>query len=80
MAKQLNTGGSNDSVTLSTRSLNQKLGTSPTPRTLSASEIGLLRQSKREIRITSVSVKSFSKANQSALDPAPLKSSAKKPK
>lgn len=53
MAKQLNIGGSNDSVTPSTRSLNQKLGTSPKPRTLSASEIGLLRQSKQEIHRSS---------------------------
>ncbi len=80
MAKQLNTGGSNDSVTPSTRSLNQKLGTSPKPRTLNASEIGLLRQSKREIRITSVSGRFLSKTNESAHDPTPLKSSMKKTK
>lgn len=80
MAKQLNIGGSSDSVTPSTRSLNQKLGTSPIPRTLSASEIGLLRQSKREIHRTSVSGKFLLKTNESALDPAPLKPVMKKSK
>ncbi len=38
-----------DSLTPSTRLLNQKLGTSPAPRMLTPSEIALLRQSKREI-------------------------------
>ncbi len=38
-----------DSLTPSTRLLNQKLGTSPAPRMLTPSEITLLRQSKREI-------------------------------
>ncbi len=42
-------GDSKDSVTPSTRLLNQKLGTSPAPRTLTPSEIDLLRQSKKEI-------------------------------
>jgi hypothetical protein len=42
-------GGDTGSVTPSTRLLNQKLGTSPAPRMLTASEIALLRQSKREI-------------------------------
>ena len=49
MAKHLKPGGKSDSVTPSTRSLNQKLGTSPAPRMLKPSEIALLRQSKREI-------------------------------
>ena len=49
MGKNLNTGGKNDSVTPSTRLLNQKLGTSAAPRMLTASEIALLQQSKREI-------------------------------
>jgi hypothetical protein len=47
---------------------------------LNASEIGLLRQSKREIRITSVSGRFLSKTNESAHDPTPLKSSMKKTK
>lgn len=41
--------GRHDSLTPSTRLLNQKLGTSPAPRMLTPSEIALLRQSKREI-------------------------------
>lgn len=49
MGKNLNTGGNLDSVTPSTRLLNQKLGTSPAPRMLTPSEIALLQQSKREI-------------------------------
>ena len=44
-------GGSSSSVTPSTRLLNQKLGTSPAPRTLTPSEIALLRQSKHEIAV-----------------------------
>ena len=42
-------GGSKNSVTPSTRLLNQKLGTSPELRMLTPSEIALLRQSKQEI-------------------------------
>lgn len=42
-------GGRTGSVTPSTASLNQRLGTSPGPRMLSAYEIGLLRQSAKEI-------------------------------
>ena len=49
MEKNLKTGGSSTSLTASTRLLNQKLGTSPTPRRLTPSEIELLRQSKQEI-------------------------------
>ena len=49
MALTLKTGGKSDSLTPSTRLLNQKLGTSPAPRMLTPSEIVLLRQSKREI-------------------------------
>ncbi len=49
MDKNLNTGGKSDSVTPSTRLLNQKLGTSPAPRMLTPSEIELLQQSKQEI-------------------------------
>ena len=49
MAQILNDGGRSDSLTPSTRLLNQKLGTSPAPRMLTPSEIKLLRQSKREI-------------------------------
>ena len=49
MGKNSNTGGKSDSVTPSTRLLNQKLGTSPEPRRLTPSEIALLRQSKQEI-------------------------------
>ena len=41
-------GGTIDSVTRSTALLNRKLGTSPAPRTLTASEIELLQRSKRE--------------------------------
>jgi hypothetical protein len=49
MEQNLKTGGSGASLTASTRSLNQKLGTSPEPRRLTPSEIALLRQSKQEI-------------------------------
>ena len=49
MAENSNTGGMNDSVTLSTRLLNQKLGILSTPRILTPSEIALLRQSKQEL-------------------------------
>ena len=42
-------GGNTNSVTPSTRLLNQKLGTSPELRMLTPSEIALLRQSKQEI-------------------------------
>jgi hypothetical protein len=49
MQQNLKLGGSNDSLTPSTRLLNQKLGTSPEPRRLTPSEIELLRQSKHEM-------------------------------
>jgi hypothetical protein len=49
MEQNLKTGGSNVSLTPSTRLLNQKLGTSPAPRRLTPSEIELLRSSKREL-------------------------------
>ena len=49
MAQNSNTRGRSDSVTPSTRLLNQKLGTLSAPRTLQPSEIALLRQSKQEI-------------------------------
>jgi len=49
MAQNLKTGGWEDSLTPSTRLLNQKLGTSPAPRRLTPSEIELLLQSKREL-------------------------------
>jgi len=49
MEQNLKTGGSDDSLTPSTRLLNQKLGTSPKPRRLTPSEIALLLQSKHEL-------------------------------
>lgn len=49
MEQNLKTGGLKDSLTPSTRLLNQKLGTSPTPRRLTPSEIELLRSSKHEL-------------------------------
>ena len=49
MEQNLNTGGSGDSLTASTRLLNQKLGTSPAPRRLTPSEIALLLASKHEL-------------------------------
>lgn len=49
MGTLLNNGGDKNSVTPSTRLLNLRLGISPAPRALTASEISLLRQSKREI-------------------------------
>jgi len=49
MERNSNTGGEKDSVTPSTRLLNQKPGTLPAPRMLEPSEIALLRQSKQEI-------------------------------
>ena len=45
----LSSGGTINSVTRSTALLNRKLGTSPAPRTLTASEIELLQRSKREM-------------------------------
>lgn len=50
MDQNSNSGGANDSVTPSTALLNQKLGISPAPRMLTASEIELLLRSKREIQ------------------------------
>ena len=49
MEQNLKLGGLDDSLTPSTRLLNQKLGTSPAPRRLTPSEIELLMQSKREL-------------------------------
>ncbi len=49
MEQNLKTGGSSDSVTPSTRLLNQKRGTLSAPRQLTPSEVVLLRQSKQEI-------------------------------
>lgn len=49
MEQNLKTGGSADSLTPSTRLLNQKLGTSPAPRRLTPSEIELLLRSKQEL-------------------------------
>lgn len=54
METPLNNGGNKNSVTPSTHLLNLRLGTSPAPRALTASEISLLRQSKREIYRSSV--------------------------
>lgn len=51
MEQNLKIGGASDSLTASTRLLNQKLGTSPAPRRLTPSEIVLLRQSKREMAL-----------------------------
>ena len=42
-------GGENASATPSIAALNRKLGTSPTPRMLTPSEIELLRRSKAEV-------------------------------
>ena len=49
MEQNLKTGGLSDSLTPSTRLLNQKLGTSPELRRLTPSEIELLLHSKREL-------------------------------
>lgn len=49
MEQNLKAGGCDDSLTPSTRLLNQKLGISPAPRRLTPSEIELLMQSKREL-------------------------------
>jgi len=49
MAATSKLGGKSGSVTSSTALLNQKLGISHAPRTLTPSEIALLRQSKQEI-------------------------------
>ena len=49
MEQNLKTGGLTDSLTPSTRLLNQRLGTSPELRRLTPSEIELLLQSKREL-------------------------------
>ncbi len=45
----LRNDGKHTSVTPSIALLTQKLGTSPTPRMLTPSEIALLRQSKKEM-------------------------------
>lgn len=49
MEQNLKTGGSHDSLTPSTRLLNQKLGTLSGPRELTPSGIELLLASKREL-------------------------------
>ena len=49
MEQNLKTGGSNNSLTPSTRLLNQKLGTLHAPRDLTPSEAALLLQSKRDL-------------------------------
>ena len=49
MEQNLKPGGPADSLTPSTRLLNQKLGTSPALRRLTLSEIELLLQSKKEL-------------------------------
>ena len=49
MEQNLKTGGLDDSLTPSTRLLNQKLGTSPELRQLTPSEIELLIRSKQEL-------------------------------
>jgi len=49
MEQNLKTGGLDDSLTPSTRLLNQKLGTSPALRRLTPSEIELLLRSKQEL-------------------------------
>ena len=49
MDKNLNIGGASDTVTVSTALLNQRLVTLNAPRTLTPSEIELLRKSKQEI-------------------------------
>ena len=49
MEQNLKTGGSDNSLTPSTRLLNQKLGTLHAPRDLTPSEAALLLQSKREL-------------------------------
>jgi hypothetical protein len=61
MEQNLKTGGLEDSLTPSTRLLNQKLGTSPAPRRLTPSEIELLRSSKHELAALA-----FSRATLSA--------------
>ena len=49
MEQNLKTGGFTDSLTPSTRLLNQKLGISPALRRLTPSEIELLIRSKQEL-------------------------------
>ena len=49
MEQNLKTGGWDDSLTPSTRLLNQKLGASPELRRLTPSEIELLIRSKQEL-------------------------------
>ena len=49
MEQNLKHGGLDDSLTPSTRLLNQKLGTLPAPRRLTPSEIELLIRSKEEL-------------------------------
>ena len=49
MEKSSKNGGKGGMVTPSTALLNRKLGTSPTPRMLTPSEVALLKRSKQEI-------------------------------
>ncbi|MBS7350990.1 MAG: hypothetical protein KIG95_12710 [Comamonas sp.] len=49
MEQKLKLGGKNDSLTPSTRLLNQRQDTSFKPRMLTPSEIELLRRSKKEM-------------------------------
>ena len=49
MEQNLKTGGSDDSLTPSTRLLNQKVGISRAPRRLTPSEIKLLILNKQEL-------------------------------
>ena len=49
MEQNLKPGALDDSLTPSTRLLNEKLGTSPAPKRLTASEIELLIRSKEEL-------------------------------
>ncbi len=57
MAENSNIGGMSDSVTPSTRLLNQKLGVLSAPRMLTPSEIALLRQSKQELALLATQTK-----------------------
>ena len=55
MEQNLKTGGSVNSLTPSTRLLNQKLGILRAPRELTPSEAALLLQSKRELAALALS-------------------------
>lgn len=67
MEQTLKTGGLGDSLTPSTRLLNQKLGISLAPRRLTPSEIALLLQSKHELAALALATPTRASAHKVAV-------------